>query len=181
MITDVTVGAVLDLMRQLFDFVIVDCGSYVNATTVAAWERSDRLLYVIDQSIAGARCAWRFLELFSRLGINGVEPAFVLSRFSTQHPISETQLCNTLGRPLFAKIPRDDKAIERVQLRGQDLWQAAPNSPLAKAVDDLVGRLSSPGASHFSTEQPAGSKLFSRLRDALGAARGREAWPRLNR
>ncbi len=174
LISDVTVGAVLDLMRQLFDLVLVDCGSFVNATTVAAWERSDRLLYVIDQSIAAARCAWRFVELFSRLGINSVEPTYVLSRYSTQHPISEAQLSNTLGRPLFAKIPRDDKAIERVQLRGQDLWQAAPNSALARSVDELVARLASP-SSAAPSEQPAATKLFSRLRDALGSSRGREA------
>ena len=174
MITDATVGAVLDLMRQLFDLVMVDCGSYANATSVAAWERSDRLLYVIDQSIAAARCAWRFVELFGRLGLNSVEPAFVLSRFTTQHPISEAQLTNTLGRPLFAKIPRDDKAIERVQLRGQDLFQAAPNSPLARAVEELAVRLSSV-SSHGPSEQPAGIKLLSRLRDALGTSRNREA------
>jgi len=174
LISDATVGPVLDLMRQLFDLVVVDCGSFVNATTVAAWERSDRLLYVIDQSIAAARCAWRFVELFSRLGINSVEPVYVLSRFSTQHPISEAQLSNTLGRPLFAKIPRDDKAIERVQLRGQDLWQAAPNSALARAVNELAARLASPGSA-APGEQPAAGKLFSRLRDALGSSRSREA------
>ncbi len=174
MISDVTAGAVLDLMRQLFDVVVVDCGSHVNATTVAAWERSDRLLYVIDQSIAAARCAWRFLELFGRLGLNSVEPAFVLSRYSSQHPITEAQLANTLGRPLFAKIPRDDKAIERVQLKGQDLFEVLPNSPLARAVDELALRLASPSRI-AATDQATGSRLLSRLREALGASRGREA------
>ncbi len=108
------------------------------------------------------------------LGLNSVEPAYVLSRFTTQHPISEAQLSNTLGRPLFAKIPRDDKAIERVQLRGQDLFQAAPNSSLARAVEELAVRLSSP-SSHGPSEQPSGIKLLSRLRDALGTSRSREA------
>ena len=40
LVTDVTVGATLELMRQLFDFVIVDCGTHIDANTVAAWERS---------------------------------------------------------------------------------------------------------------------------------------------
>jgi pilus assembly protein CpaE len=173
MITDSTVAAVLELMRQLFDLVIVDCGSHVNATTVAAWERSDRLLYVIDQSIAAARCAWRFVELFGRLGLSGVEPHFVLSRYSPQHPISVEQLSNTLGRPLFAKIPRDEKAIERVHLRGQDLWEAAGSSPLAKATEELVVRICS--ASGQAPAEAGGIKILSRLKDAFGAVRGREA------
>ncbi|HKM98943.1 MAG TPA: AAA family ATPase, partial [Candidatus Binataceae bacterium] len=40
LVSDETVGAILDLTRQLFDFVIVDCGTHIDANTVAAWERS---------------------------------------------------------------------------------------------------------------------------------------------
>jgi hypothetical protein len=77
-----------------------------------------------------------------------------------------------LGRPLYGKIPRDDKAIERVQLKGQDLWQVSPNSPLAKAVEDLATRLASAGG-YTQTEQTngGGAKFLSRLREAFGGAR----------
>ena len=69
-------------MRQLFDFVVVDCGRNINEITVAAWERSDHLYYVLNQSIRAVRCAWRFLDLFGRLGINGVEPGFLLNCYN---------------------------------------------------------------------------------------------------
>ena len=39
LVTEETVVAVLQLMGQLFDFVLVDCGSYIDAKTVAVWER----------------------------------------------------------------------------------------------------------------------------------------------
>ena len=41
-VTDITIGVVLDLIRQLFDFVLIDTGRHVNENAVAAWERSDR-------------------------------------------------------------------------------------------------------------------------------------------
>jgi pilus assembly protein CpaE len=166
LVTDATVGAILDLMRQLFDFVIVDCGTHVDANTVAAWERSNHLFYVLDQSIGAARCAWRFVDLCGRLGLSGVEPNFILSRFVTGHPISEDQLSHTLAKPLFTRIPRDEKVLERVQLSAQDLWQVAPNSPLAKSVEDLARRL------EVGAETPTGdsaNSLVSRLLLAIGA------------
>jgi pilus assembly protein CpaE len=83
LVSEKTIGAVLELMRQLFDFVVVDCGGYIDENAVAAWERSDHLFYVLDQSIAAARCAWRFVDLFGRLGLSGVEPNFILSRSSS--------------------------------------------------------------------------------------------------
>lgn len=166
MVTDALVGAVLDLMRQLFDFVIVDCGTHIDANTVAAWERSQHLFYVLDQSIGAARCAWRFVDLLGRLGLTNVEPNFVLSRFVPGHPISEDQLSHTLAKSIHTRIPRDEKVLERVQLSAQDLWQVAPNSPLAKSVEDLARRLEV-GAEVSETE--SANSLVSRLLLAIGA------------
>ena len=141
LVTDGAVGNVIEIMRQLFDYVIVDCGTHIDAGKVAAWERSQNLFYVLDQSIGAARCAWRFVDLCGRLGLNHLEPAFVISRFIPNHPISEDQLSHTLARPIYAKIPRDEKVLERVQLSAQDLWQVAPNAVLTKAVEEMSRKL----------------------------------------
>ena len=165
MVTDGAIGNVIEIMRQLFDYVIVDCGTHIDATKVAAWERSQHLFYVLDQSIGAARCAWRFVDLCGRLGLNNLEPAFVISRFISNHPISEEQLSHTLARPIYAKIPRDEKVLERVQLSAQDLWQVAANSPLTKAVEEMARKLD--GISdHDSTRN---GSLVSRLLSSFGA------------
>ena len=166
LVTDVTVGATLELMRQLFDFVIVDCGTHIDSNTVAAWERSSHLFYVVDQSIGAARCAWRFVDLVGRLGLQGIEPNFILSRFVPGHPITEDQLSHTLAKSIHTRIPRDEKVLERVQLSAQDLWQVAPNSPLAKSIEDLARRL------EVGSEVPDGdssNSLVSRLLNVIGA------------
>jgi len=159
-VSDVLIGAILDLMRHLFDFVIVDCGTHVDENSVAAWERSSDVLYVLDQTIGATRCAWRFIDLFGKLGIKDAELRFILNRFDSHNPITEKQIAHTLARPVYARIPRDDKTLERVQLSGEDLWKVAPNGPLARAVDELARRLAGPEA---PAQPEAGliSRLFS--------------------
>jgi len=165
LVTDGALGNVIEIMRQLFDYVIVDCGTHIDATKVAAWERSEHLFYVLDQSIGAARCAWRFVDLCGRLGLNNLEPAFVISRFISNHPISEEQLSHTLARPIYAKIPRDEKVLERVQLSAQDLWQVAPNSPLTKAVEEMARKLD--GVS--DPDSARNGSIVSRLLSSFGA------------
>jgi pilus assembly protein CpaE len=165
LVTDGAIGNVIEIMRQLFDYVIVDCGTHIDASKVAAWERSEHLFYVLDQSIGAARCAWRFVDLCGRLVLNNLEPAFVISRFISNHPISEEQLSHTLARPIYAKIPRDEKVLERVQLSAQDLWQVAPNSPLTKAVEDMSRKLD--GVSDQDSSR--NGSLVSRLLSSFGA------------
>jgi pilus assembly protein CpaE len=166
LVSDATVGAILDLMRQLFDFVIVDCGTHIDANTVAAWERSSHLFYVLDQSIGAARCAWRFVDLVGRLGLPSVEPNFILSRYTPGHPITEEQLSHTLAKSIHTRIPREEKVLERVQLSAQDLWQVAPNSPLAKSVEDLARRLE---VGNPTTDGDSSNSLVSRLLNVIGA------------
>lgn len=140
-VSDITVSAVLELMTQLFDCVIVDCGKRVDENAIAAWERSEAVLYVLDQSMAAAALARRFSELFARLGLRDSAPSYVLNRFDAQSPITEAALTRVLGAPPFARMPRADRVLERLQLRGQDLWQTAPHGPLARAVAELARRL----------------------------------------
>ena len=108
---------------------------------------------------------WRFIDLFGRLGLSGVEPHFVLSRFVSHHPISEEQIVNTLGRPIYAKIPRDEKVLEKVQLLAKDLWQCAGNSALTRSYEELARRLA---AGDEDSEEAPG--LMSRLLGVFGVA-----------
>lgn len=160
------VGAVLDLMRQMVDFVIVDLGPHIGDTSVVVWDRSDELLYVIDQSIRAMRGAWRFLDLFTRLKLPGVQPRFVLNQWMARHPIGEKHIVNTLGRPLLARIPRDETAMEHALGRGEDLWKAAPRSPLTRAFEALAQQISAPG------RRPAKSGLLSKIFARNGAKPG---------
>jgi len=53
-----------------------------------------------------------------------------------------------------------------VQLSAQDLWQVAPNSPLAKSVEDLARRLEV-GSEVRDADSP--NSLVSRLLNVIGA------------
>jgi Flp pilus assembly CpaE family ATPase len=44
----------------------------------------------------------------------------------------------TLARPIYAKIPADDRTFESIEMKAQDLFQLAPSSPVARAMLDLA-------------------------------------------
>lgn len=161
-VSETTVRPVLDLMGQLFDFVVVDCGTYINENVVAACEASDQIFYVLDQSLESVRGAWKFLELLGRLGISAAEPKFILNRFMPRHPISQERIASTLTQPIFARIIRDDRNLERARWGGGDIWKVAPKSAFVRSVEQLAASLAVPAA-----ERNGG--LMARLLSAVGA------------
>jgi pilus assembly protein CpaE len=162
LVSEATVAAVLDLMRQLFDVVVVDCGRRVNDSAMAAWERSHQVLYVTDQNLSSARRVPRFMQLYASLELPGVEARLVLNRFVPRSGATREALAAAAGVPIFAEIPRDDHLVDELQLHNQDLWRLAPASQLARAFENLARRLES------EDEVPAAPRLVERLMGAIG-------------
>jgi MinD-like ATPase involved in chromosome partitioning or flagellar assembly len=161
-VSEATVHSILDLMIQLFDFVVVDCGSYINENVVAACEAADQIFYVLDQSLESVRGAWKFMELLERLGTSAVEPKFIINRFVARHPITEERIASTLTQPIFARIMRDDRALDRVRWSGNDIWKVAPRSAFVRSIEQLAVSIAQP-----APERNAG--LMSRLLNVVGA------------
>jgi pilus assembly protein CpaE len=164
LVSDLAVAAILELMRQLFDAVIVDCGRRINENAVAAWERSAEVLYVIDQSLWAARRMPRFAELFATLGLHDVYPRLVVNRFEPSAGAGITELADAAGAPIFATIPRDERAIERLQLHPEDLWHIAPSSRLARAFEKLARSVEAP-----TNDAVQALGLVARLMSTIGA------------
>lgn len=141
LVAPATVGSTLEVMRELFDFIFVDCGHELTESTVAAWRHSDFLLYVFDQSVTSVRPAQRFLELFDRLRLSGLRLEFVLNRFDAKHPITVQQLETALRRPIYVRIPRDDAAFIQAQVGGADISMVAPSSEASIGIENLARRL----------------------------------------
>lgn len=163
-VSDLTVAAVLDHLRQCFDAVVVDCGRHVDANVVAAWERSEEVLYVLEPSISAARSAARFGELFNHLGLHGIAPTMVLNKFRTHDALDAAQISRLAGAGPFALIPRDDRLLERAELQAQDPWQIAPDSKFVRAIEELARSL----IQRRQQAAPRGGKIVACRPTAIG-------------
>jgi len=168
LIPDAAVTVTLELMRAMFDVVIVDTGNHLAEQTTVAWEESDHLLYLLDQTIASTQRAARFSDLFARLQLGSVNQRFVLNRYVPGYPVGPEQIAHTLARPIHAKLVRDDKAVERVELSGKDLWQVAAGSALAKDFEELARSIAAPAA---ATAPARSTTAVSRMVSALMSRR----------
>ena len=160
------IGAVLDLMRQLFDFVIVDCGRISRELGGSLGTfRSPAVHARPNDSRDPLRLA---LHRLIRGWALNVEPSFVLSRHSLDHPITEEQITHTLARPIFANIPRDEKTLERVQLSGPGSLEDGAQLPLAherrRAGPPLAG-----GRRLRQRRRPDGQDCFAPVLSDRGA------------
>jgi pilus assembly protein CpaE len=169
LISAATVEATLKVLRELFDVVLIDCGTHLSESSIVAWERSDHLLYVVDQTVTAIRSAQRFLGLFQRLGITDVQPSFVLNRYLASSPITQERIETALGQAIYAVLPRDDKSCGELQVTGEDLWKIRTAGALREKFEGLARKIY--GAAAEPDAQPRRSLLGKLLR-GLGSEKG---------
>jgi pilus assembly protein CpaE len=138
LVSSSSIATTMGVLRELFDCVIVDCGHHVSESSVAAWEHSDRLFYVLNQSITSICPARRFCELFDRLQLEWPRLELLLNRYSASSPISIEKIEAALHRPISMCIARDDKAFGTAELAGADLATAAAGSDATTEIDKLA-------------------------------------------
>jgi pilus assembly protein CpaE len=164
MVSAATITATLTAMREMFDFVLVDSGHNLTEASVAAWQQSTSLVYLLNQTVTSIRPAQRFVELFERLGLTDVRMTLVLNRYRPKHPITREKVEKALRRVVGATVPDDEEAFGAIQMVGADLAQVAANSPARHSVDELAANLAGVSAHSNGARAPG---LFSRLRSAI--------------
>ncbi len=135
-----TLGDTVDVLRHMFDVVLVDCGSCVSEGTITVWERCQYIFYILTQSVTGVRSAQRFLDLYRRLELRDTQVQFALNRYDPKHPLTIKEIAAALGDQIVAVLPRDYRGFAGVEAGGEVLW-AGMDQELRSQLSLLAGRV----------------------------------------
>ena len=135
----------LGLMKQMFDYVIVDGGQSTNDTSLKVLEISDMLLLITILSLPCLANTNKLLKSFTDLGY--VRPdriKVVLNREMKKSEISLKDAEAGIGKELYWTIPNDFAATMAAINNGKPLPDIAPKSQITKNIKELAKRISLP-------------------------------------
>ena len=136
---------VLQKLREIYDYIVLDPQHTFDSKTLAALDQSDEILLVLTLDIPAIRSAQRSLEIFDRLGYPRKKIRIVVNRWSKQIDLDLQQVEKFLGEPVIGFIPSDyQTAVTSINL-GQPLVQSEPNSKIAAEIK-RIGKLIADGA-----------------------------------
>lgn len=133
---------VLELLRERFDFVVIDPQHTFDSITLAALDQADEILLVLTLDIPAIRSTQRALQIFDRLGYPRHKVRIVVNRFSKQIDLDLRQVERYLGERVTGYVQSDYRtAVNSINL-GQPLVESDPSSRIATELRGI--------ASHFS-------------------------------
>jgi len=129
---------VLQYLRQLFAYIVVDTCSYLNDVTLAVLDDSDVVVLVTTQDIPSIKDGRLFLDLMATMGIPLDRVAFVMNRFDKRIAITPEKVAENLKLELAAVIPLDERVVIPSVNRGVPFVLDNKMQPSARGVFTLA-------------------------------------------
>ena len=135
----------LILMKQMFDYVIVDGGQSTNDTSLKVLELSDTLLLITILSLPCLTNTSKLLKSFTGLGyVRPENIKVVLNRRIKKGEISLEDAQAGIGKELYWTIPNDFGTTMEAINNGKPLLDIAPKARITKNIFGLANSLAAP-------------------------------------
>ena len=128
----------LDYLRQMYAYIVIDTTPMLNDITLAAIDKSDVIVLVTTQDIPSIKNARLFLDLLQTLRIERDRIVFVMNRFDKRIAITPERVGNNLKQPISSVIPLDEKIVVPAVNRGVPFILENKTQPSGRGILSLA-------------------------------------------
>lgn len=130
------IGALLGLMRQEFDFVIVDTWSWIDDVTLTVLDAATMIMLVITPNIPSIKSARLFLEVADRLNYSMDKIALVVNCIDRRMGIRVEQIEQAMI-PVVGQIPLDEQVVQASVNHGVPFIMRDETRPISQGILQL--------------------------------------------
>ncbi|RME05872.1 MAG: response regulator [Anaerolineae bacterium] len=138
LVTGETVTRVLELVRQMYHYTVLDLPHNFSETTLAALDMADAILVVLTPELAAVRSTALALEVFDTLGYSRETTYLILNWVFESQGLDRADIEAGLGRKISLVIPHAGDRLVRAINIGQPPVLEAPESPLGVLFETLA-------------------------------------------
>lgn len=137
-VTSGQLSQVLEYLKQMYAYVIVDTSAYLTDNTLAVIDVSDLIVLVTTQDIPAIKSCRLFLDLLQTLGVERERVVFVMNRFDKRTNITPERVADNLKQEVASVIPLDDQTVIKAVNRGVPFMLESRNQPAGKGILSLA-------------------------------------------
>src|SRR4030095_2481961 len=147
-------SAVLEYLRQIYSYVVVDTASLLTDVNLAAIDVSDLIVLVTTQDIPAIKNCRLFLDLSQTMGIDRNRIIFTMNRYDKRINITPERIAENLKQEVSAVIPLDEATVMKAVNRGVPFVLESKNQPASRGIFSLAESVRARIASMESAEEP---------------------------
>ena len=141
-ITSENITTLINVLRNVFSYIIIDTTASFDGKTITALDNSDLVLLITIINLPSVRKCQRCFDLFKRLGYTKDKIKIIVNRYMENEEIKVEDVEEVLGHPVYFKIPNNYFTIINSINKGLPVCEINPHSNIAKSFRELAALLS---------------------------------------
>lgn len=137
-VTSSQFSTVLEYLRQMYSYVVVDCASLLTDVTLSAIDVSDLVVLITTQDIPSIKNCRLFLDLSQTLGIERDHILFIMNRYDKRINITPERVAENLKQEVSSVIPLDEATVMKAVNRGVPFVLDSKNQPATRGILSLA-------------------------------------------
>jgi pilus assembly protein CpaE len=145
--------AVLDVMRNLYDFVILDLPTVFDRSSLMSLAQADSGFLITTAELPSLHLTRKALQMLQQLGFDKERLRVIVNRLNRKDGLDGNDLGKMFNAGVHTTLPNDYFSLHRVVTRGEPL---TGESELVRAIEGLAGKI----AGLAAPEKKKSSVLF---------------------
>ncbi|MBE6817099.1 MAG: hypothetical protein E7520_05280 [Ruminococcaceae bacterium] len=139
-VSSASVKSIIDVARNYFEYILIDCGCALTDPVITAIEGADIIFMVNDVNILSLKRAKVCLNVIQQLNQKD-KARLLINKNVKKNNVTIDDFENLLGIPAYAVISSDFKTVNSSLNNGQPVTTYKPRSPIARDIVNLVDKL----------------------------------------
>lgn len=139
-VTSGSVKAILDIARNHFEYILIDCGCALVDPVITALENCDTIFMVNDVNILSLKRAKVCMNVIQQLNQKD-KARLIINKNVKKNTVKISDFESLLGIPAYAVISNDFKSVNNSLNNGQPVVMYKPRSPIAKDLSSFVDKM----------------------------------------
>ena len=148
---------VLEYLKQIYSYVVLDSASLLTDVTLAAIDVSDLIVLVSTQDIPSIKNCRLFLDLSQTLGIDRERILFTINRYDKRINITPERVAENLKQEVSSIIPLDEATVMKAVNRGVPFVLESKNQPASRGILSLAESVRARIAAQEAADEPTRS------------------------
>ncbi len=136
-ISTAAMSEVTQMLKHMFEYVVIDTASLLDELLLSLLERADHVLLVVDMDLPSVKNAKLALETLRLLKFPSSKIQVVLNRGNAKNKLDDREIERSLKMKIAATIPSDGLVPASVN-SGRPVVESAPRSSVARAFASIA-------------------------------------------
>jgi pilus assembly protein CpaE len=136
-ITTAGLMQMLDVLKESYDYVVVDTASMLDELILSLIEKSDEILMLVDMDLPSVKNAKLALETLRLLKFSTSNVRLVMNRSNSKAKLDNKEIEGALKMPISAAVPSDAMVAASVN-EGRPVVESEPKSKVAKGFESVA-------------------------------------------